>query len=78
MAINLAIMVPAAPSSIGTFEFSAVLALGYLGVENTAAMSFALIYHFVQLIPVTLAGAASLPLLGLGFSDLGKGKLPDE
>jgi uncharacterized protein (TIRG00374 family) len=79
MAINLAIMVPAAPSSIGTFEFSAVLALEYLNVPKTPALSFALIYHFAQLIPITLAGILVLPALGMGIRDLGnKEQMQDE
>ena len=73
MVINLAIMAPAAPGNIGTFEFSAMLALGYLGVDRAPALSFALIYHFVQMIPLTLAGILALPILGINLGELRRG-----
>ncbi|MBI5527377.1 MAG: flippase-like domain-containing protein [Deltaproteobacteria bacterium] len=73
MVINLAIMAPAAPGNIGTFEFSAMLALGYLGVDPTPALSFALIYHFVQMIPLTLVGIIALPALGIRLADIRRG-----
>ncbi len=56
VAINLAIMVPSAPSNIGPFEVAAVLAYTWLGVGKDMAFSIALIYHAVQIIPVTLIG----------------------
>jgi uncharacterized protein (TIRG00374 family) len=73
MVINMAIMAPAAPGNIGTFEFSAMLALGYLGVEKAPALSFALIYHFVQMVPLTLAGILALPILGINLGELRRG-----
>ncbi|MFA6033513.1 MAG: lysylphosphatidylglycerol synthase transmembrane domain-containing protein, partial [Myxococcota bacterium] len=43
MAINLAIIIPAAPGNFGTFEISAVVALGMLdkGIGDTQRLSFA-------------------------------------
>jgi uncharacterized protein (TIRG00374 family) len=73
MVINMGIMAPAAPGNIGTFEFSAMLALGFLDVDSTPALSFALIYHFVQMIPLTLAGILALPVLGVNLRDIRKG-----
>lgn len=73
MVINMAIMAPAAPGNIGTFEFSAMLALGYLGVDKAPALSFALIYHFVQVIPLTIAGILALPILGIKLGDIRRG-----
>lgn len=71
LAINIALLIPAAPGNLGTFELSAALALGALGVGNAQALSFALIYHLVQFIPITLAGVLVLPLLGMGVRDIG-------
>jgi len=71
MAINLAIIIPSAPGNFGTFELSAVAALIYLQVDHTKAMSFALIYHFMQFIPITLAGILVLPALNMRLRDLG-------
>ncbi len=70
LAVNIAIMIPAAPGSLGTFELSVVLALGFFGIEKSLALSIALTYHFIQLIPVTIAGVISIPLLGMKFRDI--------
>jgi conserved hypothetical protein len=70
MVINLAMLIPSAPANLGTFEYSAILALGYLGVDATPALSFALLYHFAQLIPTTVAGILAIPALGMRFRDI--------
>lgn len=56
VAINLAIVVPSAPSGVGPFEFAAVLAYTWLGVGKEDAFNIALMYHAVQFFPVTLWG----------------------
>lgn len=70
LAVNIAIMIPAAPGSLGTFELSVVLALGFFNIDKSHSLSIALTYHFIQLIPVTIAGVISIPLLGLKFGDI--------
>jgi len=70
LSVNIAIMIPAAPGSLGTFELAVVLALGFFNIEKSLALSIALTYHFIQLIPVTIAGAISIPLLGMRFKDI--------
>lgn len=58
VAINLAIMIPSAPSGVGPFEMAAVLAYTWLGVKSEVGLSVALMYHAVQFIPITLAGVS--------------------
>jgi len=70
LSVNIAIMIPAAPGSLGTFELAVVLALGFFYIEKSLALSIALTYHFIQLIPVTIAGAISIPLMGMKFKDI--------
>lgn len=57
VAINLAMTVPSAPSSIGPFEVAAVLAYSWLGVPKEIGFNIALLYHIAQVVPVTLIGA---------------------
>ncbi len=70
MAVNVGVMAPAAPGSVGTFELATVVALAFLGVAEAPALAFALIYHAVQLIPTVLAGLLVLPLVGVRWRDL--------
>ncbi|HEY1554070.1 MAG TPA: lysylphosphatidylglycerol synthase transmembrane domain-containing protein [Kofleriaceae bacterium] len=60
LAVNLAALVPGLPANIGPFEAACVLALGTFGAAQDHALGFALIYHALHTIPVTLVG---LPLL---------------
>ncbi len=57
MAVNLAMIVPfAPPGNFGTIEVGATLALMEAGVPKEHALVFALAYHFLQVIPLTLGG----------------------
>jgi hypothetical protein len=55
--VNLALVAPNAPGNLGAFEAGAVLAVTLCGVSNTSAMAFALAYHAVHLVPLTIVGA---------------------
>jgi glycosyltransferase 2 family protein len=57
LAVTLALTLPSAPAGLGTLEMGAVSALRLLGVDDTRALAFALVYHAIQVVPVTLLGA---------------------
>lgn len=58
VAANLALLFPfAPPGNLGTLEMGATLGLMAFGVPKEQALAFALCYHALQLIPVTLLGA---------------------
>jgi uncharacterized membrane protein YbhN (UPF0104 family) len=58
--INLFIAAPSTPAQVGAFEAGGVFALSTLGVDKEKALAFGVIYHFMQAIPVTLAGLEAL------------------
>ncbi len=49
-------MVPAAPGYIGTLQYAGTLALLQYGVDRPRALSFTLLYHASQWLPVTALG----------------------
>jgi uncharacterized protein (TIRG00374 family) len=67
LGINLAIALPSLPSNAGPFEGAAVVVLSLASVAKPVAVAFALLYHAVQVIPVTAAG---LVVLARGSSPL--------
>ncbi len=73
LGINLAIAVPSAPASTGPFEGATVVVLTLAGIAKGPALAFALTYHAVQVIPVTLAGLVVASHLGIALSGGGKG-----
>jgi uncharacterized protein (TIRG00374 family) len=54
--VNISIMIPAAPGYVGTFHLACQQAVTLFGVSSSAALSFALILHVSNFIPITLVG----------------------
>ena len=67
---NLAMVVPATAGSIGVFEAATRLALAAYGVGASAALSYAIVLHALNLVPYILLGAIALGRLGLRARDL--------
>lgn len=67
---TLGFALPAAPGGMGVYEASAVLALGWFGVDRERAFAVGLALHMLQYIPVTLAGLTVLASSGLSLNDL--------
>lgn len=68
--INGAMLLPSLPASAGAFEAGAALVLMWAGVPKDPAIAFALLYHLVQIIPVTLAGLIVSLSVGLTLGGL--------
>jgi hypothetical protein len=49
-------LLPTTPGQFGVMEGAMVLALGFLGVEATRALPFALLFHVAHFVPVTVVG----------------------
>lgn len=66
--LSLAVMlaVPSTPAGIGALEMGAVAALRLLGVDPGHALAFALVYHAMQVVPVTLLGLEGVRLAAAG------------
>jgi peptidoglycan/xylan/chitin deacetylase (PgdA/CDA1 family)/uncharacterized membrane protein YbhN (UPF0104 family) len=60
LAATAAGVVAVSPGGAGPFELLIVLALAGAGVPREAALAFALLYHFVHLVPVAVIGTAAL------------------
>lgn len=57
---NLAMLVPSSPSYVGVFHAAATLSLLPFGVGASRALSFAILAHLVNVVPVSVLGAAFL------------------
>ncbi len=62
LGVAVALAVPSTPSGIGALELGAVGALHLVGVSGERALAFALIYHAIQALPVTLLGIDGMRL----------------
>lgn len=57
---NLAMLVPSSPGYVGVFHVAATISLLPFGVGASAAFSFAILAHLVNVLPVSVIGAAFL------------------
>lgn len=56
LGVTLVLALPSAPAGVGSLEVGAVAALRLVGVDEARALAFALVYHAMQVVPVTVLG----------------------
>jgi uncharacterized protein (TIRG00374 family) len=56
----IAVILPA-PGFVGTFHYACILGLSYFGISKTEAASYAVLIHFMQIIPIIVLGFVFLP-----------------
>lgn len=64
------IAIPTAPGFIGSWHYSCILALGLFGIAKPAALSFAVVYHFLSMMIVVILGVIFLPFNKFSISDM--------
>ncbi len=70
--LALAVAVPSAPGFFGLFEASTRIALQVYGIPDALAVSYALGYHLLSFLPITLIGLWYMGGLGLHLRELGR------
>jgi uncharacterized protein (TIRG00374 family) len=73
-----AVAAPSAPGFFGPFEAATKVALRVYGIDDTVAVSYALGYHLLSFIPITVLGLWYLGKMGLHLRDVGDGKRETE
>jgi len=68
--IVLWVAMPSTPGFFGPFEFASVTALGWYGVQGSLAAAWALSYHVLSLIPITVIGLYYVARSGLHLGEL--------
>ncbi|MFN8572313.1 MAG: lysylphosphatidylglycerol synthase transmembrane domain-containing protein [Gemmatimonadaceae bacterium] len=76
--IALGVAVPASPGFFGLFEFFGREGLGVYGVSQADAVSWALGYHILSFLPITIIGAWYFTRLGMHLADLKSRTSPPE
>lgn len=71
--IVLAVALPQAPGFVGVFEGFAILALSVYGVDKDIAAAWAIAYHVVTYIPVTVLGLIYTIRMGLNVGEIKSG-----
>jgi uncharacterized protein (TIRG00374 family) len=69
--IAIGVALPSAPGFFGVFEALGREGLGLYGIDPTLAVTWAIGFHLLSFIPITLIGGYYFVRLGLHFRDLG-------
>ncbi|MBU1262604.1 flippase-like domain-containing protein [bacterium] len=72
--VSLATLIPSAPGYIGVFQASCIAGLACFGIEKNLSLSYSVVVHLAQYIPVTALGLFFLAKEGVSFSFLLKVK----
>ncbi|MDB4908143.1 MAG: Lysylphosphatidylglycerol synthetase/glycosyltransferase AglD [Gemmatimonadetes bacterium] len=76
--IAIGVAIPSSPGFFGVFETSAKIGLAVYSVEPTLAVTWAIGFHLLSFIPITLMGAYYFARVGLSFDELrGAGRSDD-
>jgi len=67
--IAIGVAIPSSPGFFGVFEAFGTVGLGFYGLNSTQAVSWALGFHILSYIPITLMGVWYLTRLKLHFRD---------
>ena len=76
--IAIGVAIPSSPGFFGVFEALARTGLTVYGVDKTLATSWAIGFHLLSFIPITLFGAFYFTRLGLHLGDLAKATNEEE
>lgn len=68
--LNLGIIIPSGPSYLGPFELFCVKSLGVFDITQSRALSYTLVLHISQFIPIVTAGLIFLWIEGLSLKKL--------
>jgi uncharacterized membrane protein YbhN (UPF0104 family) len=68
--LGFAVALPSSPGFVGVFELAAATGLAVYGVDETLAVSWAIGYHALSFVPITLFGLVYLLRLGVRLGDL--------
>ena len=68
--LALSTAIPAAPGSLGTYEFAGVTALGVLGIGASQALAATVLIHVIATLPAALLGLAATLVLHVRIADI--------
>lgn len=72
--IGIGVAIPSSPGFFGVFELFATVGLAVYGVTNELAVSWAIGFHLLSFIPITIFGAVYFARLGLSIASVSSAK----
>lgn len=76
--VNLGLLVPSAPAYVGVFQACTIFAFAAFGLTEEVALSYSIVIHALQFLPITLLGLVLINFYGMTLRRLHKTEIPAE
>ncbi len=70
MITPIAVLVPSSPGYVGAYHWLCQLSLGFFGVPESDALSFAFAVHGVNFLPILVVGLILVPFTGMNIKTM--------
>ena len=70
--VNFGLLMPSAPAYVGVFQAGTIVAFAAFGLPEEVALSYSILIHVLQFLPITLLGLLLVNRYGLSLQPLGK------
>ncbi len=67
--LNFAMIIPAAPANVGTFEYAIVISASIFSIKKSMALSAGLVIHFLRFASISLLGLILLYVFKMSFKE---------
>ena len=69
---TISVLVPSSPGYVGTYHYLCQLSLGFFGVPNSPALTFAFVMHGINFFPVLIVGLVLISREGMSLKSIQK------
>lgn len=67
---TIAILVPSSPGYVGTYHYLCQISLGFFGVPESDALTFAFVIHGINFLPILLVGLVLVTVMGMNLKSI--------
>ena len=67
---TIAVLVPSSPGYVGTYHWLCQISLGFFGVSESDALSFAFAVHGVNFLPILIVGLILVSIMGMSVKSI--------
>ncbi|MBN1480273.1 flippase-like domain-containing protein [candidate division KSB1 bacterium] len=67
---TIAVLVPSSPGYVGTYHWLCQISLGFFGVPESDALSFAFVVHGINFLPILIVGLVLVSVMGMSVRSI--------
>ncbi len=67
---TIAVLVPSSPGYVGTYHYLCQISLGFFGVPESDALTFAFVIHGINFLPILIVGLILVAVMGMNLKNI--------